>query len=96
VSDRVRLQARVHGRVQGVWFRESTRQAADRIGGLTGYVCNVPDGTVDVVAEGPREECELLLRWCGQGPRMARVERVDHEWGEPLLRPGAFEVTSWP
>jgi len=95
VNDACRLEARVYGRVQGVWFRESTRQAAARIGGLTGWVRNVPDGSVELVAEGPREACERLLGWCGQGPRMARVDRVDHGWTEPQGGLAAFEVTTW-
>jgi len=87
-----RLRARVVGRVQGVWFRESTRREAERIGGLTGYVRNVPDGSVELVAEGTAVACELLLDWCRRGPDLARVEDVEFAWDEPVGEYDRFEV----
>ncbi len=93
MSDVSRIEMRVRGRVQGVWFRDSTQREAARIGGLTGFVRNVPDGTVEVVAEGPREACESLLQWCGRGPRMARVDGVRHAWSAPSGEYEAFQVT---
>lgn len=89
MTDDSRLEMRITGRVQGVWFRDSTQREAARIGGLTGFVRNVPDGTVEVVAEGPREACESLLEWCGRGPRMARVDGVVRAWSRPS---GEFET----
>lgn len=72
--------ARVHlivkGRVQGVYFRASTVQQARHLG-LTGWVMNRRDGSVEVLAEGPFDKVEELLAWCGQGPPGARVERVE-------------------
>ena len=75
----VRLKAIVHGRVQGVSFRYYTCQQA-RQSGVTGYVRNRWDGTVEVVAEGEREKVARLLNWLHKGPRMAYVEKVDARW----------------
>lgn len=82
MSGKAGLQAVVHGLVQGVNFRSFVVRHATALG-LTGYVRNVLlDGTVEVVAEGEREKLEELLRHLHQGPRMARVERVDVTWSE--------------
>ncbi|MCB2408591.1 acylphosphatase [Hymenobacter lucidus] len=66
----------VHGRVQGVFFRQSTRAEAQRLG-LTGYARNNADGTVTIEAEGPTEALDALEAWCHQGPPAARVDRVE-------------------
>ena len=78
-----RLEAHVHGLVQGVFFRHSTRLTAQRLG-ITGSVSNEPNGTVLVVAEGPRESLDTLLEWLRRGPDLARVDHVDVEWGHSL------------
>ena len=65
----------VSGRVQGVFFRASTKDQAQHLG-LTGFVRNCPDGRVEIVAEGPFEAIEDLIEWCRLGPPGARVERV--------------------
>jgi acylphosphatase len=74
-----RLHARVHGRVQGVSFRHHTTQQARQLG-LTGWVANREDRTVEVVAEGEKTSLDALLRWLHHGPPAARVERVAAEW----------------
>lgn len=66
----------VHGRVQGVWFRESTRARAAELG-LAGWVRNRADGTVEAVLEGDEAEVAAMVDWCGAGPPQARVDRVD-------------------
>jgi acylphosphatase len=66
---------RVEGRVQGVWFRESTREQADRLG-ITGYAVNCPDGSVEVLACGEPEALDTLTEWLWKGPRMAQVRSV--------------------
>jgi acylphosphatase len=66
----------VHGLVQGVFFRDTTRRAAQREG-LRGWVRNRPDGSVEAVFEGEEEAVERLVRFCSQGPRGARVERIE-------------------
>jgi acylphosphatase len=65
----------VSGRVQGVFFRASTRQEALKLG-LHGYARNLPDGRVEVVAYGSAEAVSELERWLLQGPSAARVEQV--------------------
>jgi acylphosphatase len=66
----------IEGRVQGVWFRESMRREAERLG-VTGWVRNLPDGSVEAVVQGSVEAVDALLEWSKTGPPMARVERVE-------------------
>jgi acylphosphatase len=72
----VRRRVQVTGRVQGVWFRESCREVADRLG-VAGSVRNRADGSVEVIAEGPPQEVQALLTWCRQGPPAAEVNGVE-------------------
>ena len=72
----------VHGRVQGVFFRDSCRQQAERLG-VAGWVSNEPDGSVAGHFEGAPDAVEALVRWCRDGPPSARVERVDVQQAEP-------------
>lgn len=74
-----RLHATVFGRVQGVSFRFYTRDTATELG-LTGWVANRFDGNVEVVAEGPRPALEQLIEFLQQGPPMAHVNQVHHEF----------------
>ncbi len=67
----------VKGRVQGVWFRESTRQQAELLG-LCGHAINCPDGSVEVLACGEAEAINELAQWLQQGPPMAEVKTVSH------------------
>jgi acylphosphatase len=86
-----RLQATVHGRVQGVSFRFYTRRRAADLG-LAGYVRNVWDGTVEVVAEGRRAGLEQLLAFLRVGPPAAVVTNVDVQWVAPTNTFDRFEV----
>jgi acylphosphatase len=72
----IRRRAIVHGRVQGVFFRDTTRRHAAALG-VAGWVRNRPDGTVEAVFEGESEAVEAMLAFCREGPRGARVERVE-------------------
>jgi acylphosphatase len=72
----------VHGRVQGVFFRDATRRKAESAG-LAGWVRNQPDGTVEAVFEGEPERVESMLRFCREGPGRADVERVEVSEEEP-------------
>lgn len=74
-----RLHAQVYGRVQGVSFRFYTRDTAAELG-LTGWVANQHDGSVEVVAEGPRAALEQLLEYLHHGPSMARVDQVQYDF----------------
>lgn len=75
VMDKIRVRLIIEGRVQGVWFRESTRREAERLA-VHGWVSNRRDGSVEVVAEGPEENVRKLVTWCHHGPPSARVTRV--------------------
>jgi acylphosphatase len=72
----VRRRLRVTGRVQGVWFRESCREVADRLG-VAGSVRNRADGSVEVLVEGPSQEVAALVAWCREGPPAADVTEVE-------------------
>jgi acylphosphatase len=86
----IRRRLIVHGRVQGVFFRDTTRRrAAAR--GVAGWVRNRPDGTVEAAFEGESEAVEAMVEFCRRGPRGALVERVEVRDEEPQGL-GAFEV----
>ncbi len=86
------LYAVVRGRVQGVFFRSFVEDWAKALG-LTGYVRNLPDGrSVEVKAEGEREKLAQLLEKLRVGPRWAKVERVEAEFGEYAGQFDRFEI----
>ena len=76
-----RVHLWVSGLVQGVYFRESTRQEADRWQ-VKGWVRNLHDGRVEALLEGPADAVDQLVAWCRRGPERAKVEHVD-ERDEP-------------
>jgi acylphosphatase len=78
-AERWRLEARVSGRVQGVYYRASTREVARRLG-LVGWVRNLPTGEVELRAEGTRPALEELLEWCAEGPPAAAVRGLAPRW----------------
>lgn len=81
MSQNVRLTAWVHGRVQGVGFRWWTRSRASELQ-LAGYASNLRDGRVEVVAEGPREDCAKLLDLLRSGTTPGHVDLVVERWSE--------------
>ena len=83
-------RVRVHGRVQGVFFRDSCRAEA-QARGVAGWVTNEPDGSVSAHLEGDPEAVAAVVAWCHDGPRHARVERVDEHDATPEGLAG-FEV----
>ena len=78
----MRLRAIVHGHVQGVFFRDSVRRLAERLG-VSGWVRNNWDGSVEAVLEGERDGVESVVGFMREGPRGARVDRVDVADEEP-------------
>lgn len=80
----------VSGRVQGVFFRDSTRERA-RAHGVAGWVCNRSDGAVEVVLEGPPEGVERVLRFLETGPPRAQVQKLDVS-EEPVEGLRGFDV----
>ena len=90
MSERIRQRVVVHGHVQGVFFRDTARRkAAER--GVTGWVSNRADGTVEAVFEGDPDPVAALVEWCRHGPRGADVSRVEVA-EEPVEGLGRFEV----
>jgi acylphosphatase len=73
------LQLIIRGRVQGVYFRASTQREARRLG-LSGWVKNRADGSLEILAEGEEASIRELYGWAQKGPSAARVERVDTRW----------------
>lgn len=82
-----RVILKIYGRVQGIFFRDSTMKKARQLG-LTGLVSNESDGTVKVMAEGEEEKLEKLIKWCYDGNRLARVDKIDIDWQKAT---GQFE-----
>ncbi len=92
-ADVARIDASVHGRVQGVGFRWYVLDVARGLD-LRGWVANDLDGSVRCVAEGDRPDLEALLEALGRGPLNARVDRVIPRWGRPSGTLGRFEIRS--
>ncbi|MFN3347089.1 MAG: acylphosphatase [Candidatus Bipolaricaulaceae bacterium] len=86
-----RVHLFVSGRVQGVFFRAHTRDLAQRLG-LTGFARNLPDGRVEVVAEGPEEKLQELINFCHHGPPLAHVTAVEIRWEEATGEFRTFSV----
>jgi acylphosphatase len=81
-GDRERARVYISGKVQGVFFREATREKAEQLG-LAGWVRNLQDGRVEALFEGPSERVGEMVRWCEEGPSHAEVEDVDTEFEAP-------------
>jgi acylphosphatase len=80
----------VHGRVQGVGFRQSAAARARSLA-LAGWVLNAPDGSVEAVFEGPRDRVDSMVEWCRRGPSGAAVESVETR-EETLRREPGFRI----
>ena len=87
----VRLHVVVSGRVQGVGYRQTTCGEAGRQH-LVGWVRNLPDGRVEAVFEGIRDELEEMLSWCSHGPAFADVVKIDVAWEEASGKFTEFEI----
>jgi len=89
------MEARIHliisGEVQGVFFRANTRRFASELG-VTGWVRNLPDGMLEVVAEGRKALLDRLIEYCRKGPDGAKVEEMEIEWGKPKNEFTSFDV----
>ncbi|MFN8160948.1 MAG: acylphosphatase [Solirubrobacterales bacterium] len=90
MSGAIRRRVLVEGRVQGVWFRDSTRRIAEREG-VAGWVRNRADGALEAVFEGPEDAVRRLVEFCGTGPEAARVRRVGVS-EEPPAGESSFRV----
>ncbi len=76
MAEKNRVHVVISGRVQGVFFRMETKDAAQDIGGLTGWVRNKRNGTVEAVFEGEADRIDKILKWCEKGSRMSKVTNV--------------------
>ena len=85
------FKATVSGKVQGVWFRDSTRQEAIKLK-VTGWVKNIPGGMVYLEAEGEENNLKSLERWLHIGSPHSRVDRVDLQWIMPTKTYSTFTV----
>lgn len=78
MPDKLCINCCISGRVQGVWFRASTQEKAKELG-LKGWARNLPDGRVEVLACGDREQLKLFHEWLHQGPELAKVTDVTYQ-----------------
>ena len=92
---RVRAQALIAGRVQGVYFRDSARALARQLG-VTGWVRNLRDGRVEALCEGEESAVCRLIEWFHEGPPGARVSQVEVAWGEPTGEFDSFQIERTP
>jgi acylphosphatase len=90
MSEAVRRRVVVRGNVQGVFFRDSCRRAAQSRG-VAGWVTNRPDGAVEAVFEGDSDAVSSMVDWCSRGPSSADVDSVDEGAEEPEGLSG-FEI----
>ncbi|MCD6560680.1 MAG: acylphosphatase [Deltaproteobacteria bacterium] len=87
----VRMHLIIEGRVQGVCFRDSTRRQALALG-VSGWVKNRFDGTVEIIAEGPDKKVKELILWCRRGPSYARVQRIHEKSEEWVGEFNSFDI----
>ena len=86
-----RVHLVISGRVQGVFFRQSSVNFAAS-NAVDGWVRNRPDGTVELVAQGAGDDVERFVDWCRKGPEMANVTSVERTYAEPVTMPMGFHV----
>lgn len=86
-----RIHLRIHGDVQGVWYRGSMQAEAHRLG-LHGWVRNCPDGDVEAEVEGDRDAVEQLVAWARRGPSLAHVTSVEIAWVAPCGERNGFAI----
>jgi len=89
--DEKRVKVVISGRVQGVGFRASCQSQAYALG-VTGWVRNRWDGSVEVLIEGPNEAVDAMIRWCQHGPRAAMVTGVEVTAAPPGPARGSFSI----
>jgi len=92
MTTNARIHVVIEGRVQGVFFRAETQRAAQRLG-VTGWVRNRPEGTVEAVFEGPSQAVQQAVDWCWQGSPRAKVSDVKIEWQDFTGEFDSFSIT---
>jgi acylphosphatase len=92
MEERIKAHVIISGRVQGVFFRMETKKAAEQIG-VSGWVKNNFDGTVEAEFEGGKQNVVSMLEWCRKGPPLARVANIDMAWKEYKGEFSDFNIT---
>jgi acylphosphatase len=87
----IQLRILVSGKVQGVFFRASAKQAANKLS-ITGWVRNLHTGQVEINAAGESKAIEQFINWCNHGPKFARVEKVVTEPLQATVENESFEI----
>jgi acylphosphatase len=87
----IRVHVNISGKVQGVWFRASTKQIAKQLG-LTGWVRNTSDGCVEAVFEGEERLVNKIIEWCHQGSSISKVKNVEVKNQEPTNEFSDFSI----
>lgn len=87
----MQVNIRIAGQVQGVFFRRSAKEEADRLA-IGGWVRNNRDGSVEIMAVGPKDQLDQFAAWCKKGPREAKVEKVDIKWEQNSKDFDKFEI----
>jgi acylphosphatase len=88
----INVHVLISGRVQGVWYRASTKQKAEQLG-VFGWVRNTNEGHVEAVFEGEENQVNEMIKWCHQGPPLSRVENVKVEKQNEIRNFDRFEIT---
>ena len=92
MENKVRAHVIIRGRVQGVFFRVETKRAANGFG-VTGWVRNRSDGTVEALFEGDQDRVDAVLAWCKEGPAHAQVSDVKVDWADYAGEFNGFDIT---
>jgi len=91
MEDKIIIHLYINGRVQGVFFRRSAKNEAEKLG-LVGWIRNRQDGGVDAVAQGSQENIDKFIKWCRRGPPFGKVEKVEVERKRKLVKFEGFEI----
>lgn len=86
-----RIHLIISGRVQGVWFRHNTSKVANQLG-LTGFARNLPNGGVEVIAEGDEDKIKELIEFCKKGPEGAHVSNIEIKYEKPKNEFDTFSI----
>ncbi|NHI92531.1 MAG: acylphosphatase [Candidatus Lokiarchaeota archaeon] len=89
-----RIEVKIKGRVQGVFFRYTTDKIAKKLG-LKGFVMNTSDGTVFTIAEGPEEQLLEFIKFLKKGPKHARVDNIEVQWLDQSGEFKDFFIKGW-
>jgi acylphosphatase len=91
MNEEIQFRAIIRGSVQGVYYRASTVEEAQALG-LRGFARNCPDGSVEVVARGPRPRLDQFIDYLHRGPNLARVTAVEIDWSDQSEAPQPFAI----